>query len=195
MARKKKLKPHVVRLSKRLSIPEKVQNAVKRSIMDGLSLIGCPSTIQSTSDKRNFLVELRKYTIIRPSTEHVCKMVKINDAIGVGVVATAPIKCGLIIPGMWGATGRRIDPDDSIKYRSSVRDDSFKGPPQYRVLNGPISMLNYACLDHANCVTNFAGKDSEDDFKVLQACKKIKTGTELTICYSEESYLVCRMCK
>ena len=95
---------------------------------------------------------------------------------------------------MWGTFGRRIHPADAVNHRSNIMDDT-KTLHEPRVLNGPISLLNHACLDHANCVTVFAGTDQKYDYKSLQAVKMIKKDTELTICFSEESHLVCRMCK
>jgi hypothetical protein len=121
-------------------------------------------------------------------------MFKVDDIIGVGIIATERIETGKIIEEIWGKTGRRINKKDADTHRSSIEDNTTN-PSQFRLLNGPISFLNYSCLKHANCVTNFADNDQVYDFKVLQAVREIHPREELTICYSKFSHLSCRLCK
>lgn len=194
MARGKKLKVNDRRLSPKESMPERVQSAVKRAVSNNSTTVAVPSTIQSADDRRNFRIELNKYTIMNRSIPQHAQFRWVDDEIGVGVFSIALIESGTIILNMWGAPGRRTNPTDAVNHRSTIMDDS-KNPPEYRLLNGPISFINHACLDHANCVTNFAEEDQVHDFKVLQAVKKIDIDTELTICYSEASHLLCRFCK
>ncbi len=95
-----------------------------------------------------------KYTILKRSIPQHAQLQKVNDDIGIGVFSIGLIDSGTIILNMWGAPGRRINPSDAVNHRSTIMDDT-KTPHEFRLLNGPISMLNHACLSHANCVTNF----------------------------------------
>lgn len=197
MGRSKKPKAGVHRLSKIQSIPEKVQDAVKKAVMNNYSTVTIPSSLWDKSkanQRRNFTVQLAKYSILQPKENQEARLIKISDEIGIGAVSLTRINKGHIFDKQefWGSAGRVIKEEDSIQKRSTMFDDMSN---QYRLLNGPISMLNHSCLDHCNCVAVFAGKDSVDDFKILQAIKTIKPNTELTICYSEFSHLSCRMCK
>lgn len=119
-----------------------------------------------------------------------------SEEVGVGSFALQSIKAGEIfdIKKMRGNMGRIIHEGDAKEKRSSIKDDSHT-PPVFRLLNGQISFINHTCEEHANCITNFAGKDEKDDFKVLQAIKPIKKGEELSIMYSFDSLLQCNFCR
>lgn len=194
MAKAKKLKTNDRRLNRSQSIPEKVQAAVKRAVINA-TRVGFPASVQTTDQQRQFRKVLTKYSIMNKTVDQQAELRHVSEQVGIGVFALKSIQAGTIFDTdkMWGNMGRIIHEGDAKNKRSSILDDSHDRPV-FRLLNGPISFVNHACEQHANCITQFAGVDEKDDFKVLQAIKPIKKNEELSIMYSYDSLLSCKLC-
>lgn len=139
------------RVSKVHSMCEKVQKAVRSSVLNGVS-VAIPSTVKTADHKRKFKNELNEYTILNSDLDQDVEIRKVNDEIGVGIFAVRPLKKGEILKNIWGKFGKRLNEAKSTILRSTVFNDETE---RYNTLMGPVSFFNYACLQHANCVAVF----------------------------------------
>lgn len=120
----------------------------------------------------------------------------LNDAIGLGVIATKNIKSGVRIHEISSGTSKRLSVATASRHLSSIETNQGS-INRYYILTGTIAFVNHSCQHHANCVTcNHVDDDPEgaEDWKFLKSSSDIKAGEELTVCYSNECDLICRLC-
>lgn len=177
------------RVSKVHSMCEKVQKAVRSSVLNGVS-VAIPSTVKTADHKRKFKNELNEYTILNSDLDQDVEIRKVNDEIGVGIFAVRPLKKGEILKNIWGKFGKRLNEAKSTILRSTVFNDETE---RYNTLMGPVSFLTMRVCNMLIVWLYFPNLNM--DYKGVQTVRRIQANSELTLCYSEYSNLVCRSCK
>lgn len=176
------------RKKRTVSVAEKVDAKVRSIVMNDEHR----AYLRTGPDRENFDKHFKRYhRVLLPVRGQEAELSRINEDIGVGVFSMGSFRMGHIFESVWGSMGRRISPEESVGMRSTVYNHESHW---HQLLLGPISFVNHACDQHANCVARWAKPDDKHDYKYVQAGKNISEGEELTITYADEVNLACRDC-
>lgn len=110
-------------------------------------------------------------------------MAKIDDEVGVGLLANCNLRVGVCIEGAESTNGRHISREESVKGNFGVERESKKrkGGVQNRKfrknqifnLHGPLSFVNHACIENANCI-QYIQSDKRLGWKRLSTTRPIR---------------------
>lgn len=183
------------------TVAELSHESIKRAIQRGekiFTLENCPVAKKfrkSEIQVKRWKEILKDYTEINKGTQNVAFQY-INDEIGCGiVVVNRSVRNGVFIPKVKGRFTRLTTKAKALIDISVVQKGTIKRP-RYYDMTGPLSLVNHACIDHANCATYDRENRRRNDWKNLLATDDIPVKNQLLVNYSETGCVYnCKVCE